>query len=476
MKTFLFFIIYITGLLSNTVNASFNPGQDTSVNTILKGKIPGLHDDDQISLTISDFYIGVTHTTTTLISAVKNECFSFDLSSYERPVYINFQLPANVKCVNKSLFSRVTFLVIPNDNILLTVENNDFLFKGANANAYAIQYKMSKINDIERQKDAHIDFADIPKIKDIFNIADSTQTIVLKYLDNNKEKLDRTLYNTIKYNCVLQTAIEKYFLLNFRKIKIMDIGMASVPKVNIDSIYSEGIYFPNLIPQFLDVKFKYDSCTYLKKTFELGKFYSYIKQTFQGEIKDYLLTYQLVKNLKSDSLSKYTLLAFQDVQDDKLKGKLKEITTGMLEGQPIVNFSFSDTSGNLHRLSNYEGKVILMDFWFTGCVGCKEITPFLDKVARKLKDDNVVFLSISIDKDGNLWKKSVKDGTYSFSNSIKLFTSNQGDKHPAIRGLKVIGYPTLIILDKDRKLVRAPIDPRIDDGKDLIRLIREKMN
>jgi thiol-disulfide isomerase/thioredoxin len=451
---------------------------DTALSTVLKGRIPGLKDGDQIKLTISDYYIGLTHTASFLTAKVKNERFSFDLSTYHIPIYVNIELPniTGVDKAKKDLFSyRTNFLVKPNDQVELTVEQNDLFFTGKSANAYNIQYGLSKMVFKERQKDAYIDFTDVTKIKDIFKSADAAQKVVLQYLDDKKGFLDDLTYHTIKYNFILETGIEKYFILNFKKIKASDAGVPPIGEINIDSIYAAGLYTPNLIPQFVEAKFKYDSCTYFKRPYKRAMTHTYFKNKFSGKLRDYLLVYPIVENLKTDSLAKYTKLALSEVEDERLKAKLIELTSGLMEGQMIEDVSFHDAKGNLHHLSEYRGKVILLDFWFTGCMGCKEITPYLNKVAATFENEKVVFLSISIDKNTDLWKRSIKEGSYSFANSTKLITSNQGQDHPAIKRFKIIGYPTLIILDKEGRLVRSPVDPRVDDCRDLMGLIREKL-
>lgn len=476
MTRFLF-IYFLTVLCYNTVNAISNNRQDSSVHTVIQGKIPGLNNGQPMSLSVSDFYIGVTYTTYKMSNVVQDESFNFDLSSYDRPVSITFELPTNSKVANpiKSLFSRVSFLVIPNDRVMLTVINDQLIFMGKNAGSFTIQYELFKIKEDVRQKDMLIDFADRTKIKDVFANADRAQAAQLTFLDNHKKQLSPLLYNTLRSNLILETSIEKYFTLNFKKIKAADIGVTLPPEINIDSLYDQGIYFPNNLVGFMYQKLKYDSSRYENRKYQSYQDYKYFKKRFTGKLRDYLLVYPIMRNLKSDSLAKYTMMALQDVQDEPLKRKLREVTAGILENQPVEDFSFKDVSGNEHRLSDYKGKVILMDFWFTGCSGCAQITPYLSDVAEKFKDENVIFLSISIDKEVEVWKKSLKNGTYSFPNSIKLFTSTLGSKHPVIEKLKIIGYPTLIVLDKERKLARAPIDPRKDNGEDLIGLLKEKL-
>lgn len=62
-----------------------------------------------------------------------------------------------------------------------------------------------------------------------------------------------------------------------------------------------------------------------------------------------------------------------------------------------------------------KGKVVVIDFWFTGCIPCRAEMPYFDRLAETFKDRPVQFLSVSLDTGDQLmalWKKMVseKDG------------------------------------------------------------------
>src|SRR5208282_3060966 len=66
------------------------------------------------------------------------------------------------------------------------------------------------------------------------------------------------------------------------------------------------------------------------------------------------------------------------------------------------NFTLSDASGQAVKLSDFEGKVVLLNFWATWCEGCKvEIPEFVD-FQNKYKDRGLSVIGVSTDRDG--WK------------------------------------------------------------------------
>src|SRR6185503_4759935 len=102
-----------------------------------------------------------------------------------------------------------------------------------------------------------------------------------------------------------------------------------------------------------------------------------------------------------------------------------------LQGTAAYNFLLPDPKGNLLSLDDLKGKVVLIDFWFTGCFGCQMVAKYMPQVENNFKGDtNIVFVSISVDKNKQQWLKSVKESLYTSPGSIKLYTEGKGADHP----------------------------------------------
>ena len=69
------------------------------------------------------------------------------------------------------------------------------------------------------------------------------------------------------------------------------------------------------------------------------------------------------------------------------------------------DFTLDDAQGAAIRLSDYKGKVVLLDFWATWCHGCKTEIPWYMEFQNKYKDKGLSVIGVSMDDDG--WK-SVK--------------------------------------------------------------------
>ena len=64
---------------------------------------------------------------------------------------------------------------------------------------------------------------------------------------------------------------------------------------------------------------------------------------------------------------------------------------------------------------------------------------------------------------------------YTSEHSINLYTEGKADLHPMISHYLIKAYPTIILVDKNGKLCEHPINPRLDDGANLVSLINKAL-
>lgn len=186
------------------------------------------------------------------------------------------------------------------------------------------------------------------------------------------------------------------------------------------------------------------------------KIFDWIVKNYKGEIRDRLLTYYFMNYYNDSDLKRQITEAKAIIKSSYCREELAKIE-GRINGRPAYNFSLSDINGNTIHLNDFKEKIVLMDFWFTGCGGCASFyNDILSKVEKKFANDsNVVFLSISLDKFER-WKKGLKSGIYTSNKAINLYTNNKGMASPIIKYYRVVAYPTFIIIKNGRIMEYNP--------------------
>lgn len=97
-----------------------------------------------------------------------------------------------------------------------------------------------------------------------------------------------------------------------------------------------------------------------------------------------------------------------------LETELGQVISASLNPQKVVNVGDTmvdgdlyDVDGNLHHLSEFSGKFILLDFWSLGCGPCMQSVPEGNEVARKYSD-KLAFVRVGLDPKST-WLKAVKE-------------------------------------------------------------------
>jgi peroxiredoxin len=77
-------------------------------------------------------------------------------------------------------------------------------------------------------------------------------------------------------------------------------------------------------------------------------------------------------------------------------------------GTVAPDFSVQDQDRKI-TLSQFRGKIVVLNFWASWCAPCVAETPSLIAMTHALKDRDVVVLAVSIDDDDSAYRRFVKD-------------------------------------------------------------------
>ena len=117
----------------------------------------------------------------------------------------------------------------------------------------------------------------------------------------------------------------------------------------------------------------------------------------------------------------------------------------LLAGLPKApDFALPSVSGDTVRLSDFSGKVVILDFWATWCNPCRQEIPGFIRIYNDYKDKGVVIIGIALDEPEKV-RKFTED--YRVNYPVLLGTREVAQKYGGIMGI-----PTTFILDREHRI------------------------
>jgi peroxiredoxin len=74
-----------------------------------------------------------------------------------------------------------------------------------------------------------------------------------------------------------------------------------------------------------------------------------------------------------------------------------------------IDLELPDTSGNLIRISDFDGTYRLIDFWASWCGPCRAENPNLVALFEKYQGHNFIIIGVSLDENEDAWKQAISD-------------------------------------------------------------------
>jgi peroxiredoxin len=118
-------------------------------------------------------------------------------------------------------------------------------------------------------------------------------------------------------------------------------------------------------------------------------------------------------------------------------------------------FVLQDSSGKAAKLSEYQGKVVLLDFWTTWCTGCKKEIPWFSELQQKYAKAGLTVIGVSMDDGG--WK------------AVKPYLAEHGTPYRMLLGDNSIAQhygiqtmPDTFLIDRQGRLAAAYVGGMVD--------------
>lgn len=110
-------------------------------------------------------------------------------------------------------------------------------------------------------------------------------------------------------------------------------------------------------------------------------------------------------------------------------------------GTPAADFSLTDLEGRIHSLSQYRGKVVLVNFWATWCKPCTTEMPAMQATYDRLRDKGFVVLAVNELEDEARVRDHIR--TYGHTFPVLLDRDNR-----VANQFGVFGLPVSVFIDE----------------------------
>lgn len=77
-------------------------------------------------------------------------------------------------------------------------------------------------------------------------------------------------------------------------------------------------------------------------------------------------------------------------------------------GPAAPALALPDLQGRMHRLSDYRGKVVLLNFWASWCAPCRAEMPSIERLRRTLRGEPFAVLAVNVDEDARAARRFVE--------------------------------------------------------------------
>ena len=112
--------------------------------------------------------------------------------------------------------------------------------------------------------------------------------------------------------------------------------------------------------------------------------------------------------------------------------------------KPITTLKFEDFLGNEIDLKDYNGKLIIINFWATWCAPCKKEMPSLDNLYQNKNFKNLQIFAVNMEEPNRSNAKSFFDNLD--IKKLSIFFDNNSN---FVKEFKLRGVPTTIFINKN---------------------------
>jgi thiol-disulfide isomerase/thioredoxin len=137
----------------------------------------------------------------------------------------------------------------------------------------------------------------------------------------------------------------------------------------------------------------------------------------------------------------------------------------------LPDLAFEDGDGKPRKLSDWQGKTVLVNLWATWCVPCRKEMPALERLQTELKGPNFEVVAINVDtRDPEKPRAFLKDAGLT---TLGFFNDQKAKVFQDLKSIgRALGMPTSVLVDGKGCEIATIAGPAEWDSDDAVKLIR----
>jgi thiol-disulfide isomerase/thioredoxin len=129
-------------------------------------------------------------------------------------------------------------------------------------------------------------------------------------------------------------------------------------------------------------------------------------------------------------------------------------------------FALRDLERQVHRLDDFSGKVVVVNFWASWCVPCRQELPSMNRASRALPSELVVWLAINVGED--------REAVVAFRNDYPMaFTVLLDTDGRVSKDWQIAGMPTTFVINPEGEIAHQILGKRDWNDAAHLQLVRQ---
>ncbi len=217
------------------------------------------------------------------------------------------------------------------------------------------------------------------------------------------------------------------------KVDLSGLGLSEATQAQLDSIYANSA-----------------------RMWSFSRRYDLASQKLEGRVLYWFLAGELISGFRRGSEAFASVhRKWEDFREINPYPEYNAAVQAALDkaltlqpGRPAPDFTLDDLDGQPVSLSQFRGKVVLLDFWASWCGPCIGNLPYLRRIKEETADQPVVFLNLSLDASETAWRKAIEKHEIK---GVHVRSANFGSD--AARAYNVRGIPSYFLVDSQGLIV-----------------------